>query len=166
MKLVGRIGRDGVLTLCPPLSRNPVFTVTEERGGAVCHVRGEDGSYLATLERDGTIRSSTVFNVYKGSVRVGTVAAAERIAGGPRALPVLSFSWGKREFDGRCLTAPIWESDSKRRRTLAQIRRMPRGFAIRLANGISQGDACDAVLALSAVMIWERIKRRQGGGSL
>ena len=166
MKLSARMGRDGVMTLCPPLSRTPVFTVTEEKGGAVCHVRAKDGSYLASLERDTAIRGSLIFNVYKGSVRVGTVAAAERVSKDPDALPVLSFSWGKREFDGRRLTAPIWESDARRRRELAEIRKTLRGFVLRLTNGISQGDACDAVLALSAVMIWDRVRKRQGGGSL
>ena len=166
MRLRGKTGQDGILTLCPPLSKRPVYTVTEERGGAACHIRAEDGSYLATLERDGTIRSSMVFNVYKGSVRVGTVAAARRLANERGALPVLSFSWGKREFDGHALTAPLWESEPKRRRVLAEIRKTVVGWSLRFENGIGQGDACDAVLALTAAMIWDRANRRKGGGTL
>ena len=166
MRLAGKTGQDGILSLRRPFSRTPVFTVEEERGGLACHIRGEDGAYLATLERDGVIRSSLVFNAYKGSVRVGTVAAAERLSKDPRALPALSFSWGGRAFDGRTLTTPVWESDAKRRRTLAEIRKTARGWSLRLADGIGQGDACDAVLALSAVLIWIRVKRRLGGGAL
>ncbi len=166
MKLVGRVGSDGTLVLRRPFSRLPVDKVTEERGFAACHVRRGNEEYLATLERDRVIRGSLVFNVYKGNVRAGTVATAPRAVRDPAALPALSFSWGKRSFDGRTLTAPIWESDAGRRRDLARIQKTAAGWTVRFEPGIAEGDACDAVLALTASAVWLRMKKKQGGGAL
>lgn len=162
MILVGRFGRDGILRLRRPLSPACVYSVSEEKGFALCHVRKGDGEYLATLERDRRIRESLVFNAYKGAVRTGTLAAAPRFR--KAVLPVVSFSWGKREFDGAFLTAPLWESDGGRRHTLAVLRRGPGGWRIRMTSGASPGDECDAVLALAAAEVWIRMKQKQGGG--
>ena len=166
MILVGRFGGDGVLRLHRPLSSSCVYSVTEEKGFSLCHVRKGDGEYLATLERDRKIRDSLVFNAYKGAVRTGTLAAAPRFRRGPAALPVVSFSWGKREFNGAALTAPMWESDEGLRHTLAVLQRRPAGWRIRISSGASPGDECDVVLALAAAEVWMRMKKRQGGGVL
>ena len=127
---IGRFGRDGTLRLRRPFSAAAVYIVEEERGWAACHIRGGSGEYLCTLERDGRIRDSLVFNVYKGSVRAGTMAAAPRAEEGKYVLPAVSLSWGKRAFDGITLTAPIWESGSGRRRALARISKARAGWNV------------------------------------
>ena len=166
MTCIGRFGGDGVLRLHRPFSRAALYTVEEERGWTACHIRNGSGEYLATLERDGRVRESLIFNVYKGSVRTGTMAAAPRAENGLNVLPAVSLSWGKRSFDGFSLTAPVWESEGTHRRGLAVLKRTPGGWRLRMTAGAGPGDECDALLTLAAAEVWVRMKQRQGGGAL
>ena len=133
---------------------------------SLCHLRDRSGNYLATIERDSRRRDSLVFNVYKGTVRAGTMAASRRSTEGKYVLPAVSLSWGKRSFDGRVLTAPIWESDPSHRRKLAEIRKNRAGWRIRLAEGAGPGDECDALLTVAAGEMWLRATYEYGGGAL
>ena len=166
MTLFGRFGDDGVCRFRKPFSRAVLYTAEAEGDWSLCHLRDRSGSYLATIERDGRRRDSLVFNVYKGSVRTGTMAAAPRAENGLNVLPAVSLSWGKRSFDGRVLTAPIWESDPSHRRKLAEIRKNRAGWRIRLAEGAGPGDECDALLTVAAGEMWLRATYEYGGGAL
>ena len=162
----GRFGANGVCRFRKPFSRAVRCTVEAEGDFSLCHLRDGSGDYLATIERDGRIRESLVFNVYKGAVRAGTMAASRRLTEGKYVLPAVSLSWGKRSFDGRALTAPIWESAPSRRRTLAEIRKTRAGWRIRMADGAGAGDECDALLTMAAGEMWLRATYEYGGGAL
>ena len=62
----GRFGADGVCRFRKPFFRAVRCTVEAEGDFSLCHLRDGSGDYLATIERDGRIRESLVFNVYHG----------------------------------------------------------------------------------------------------
>ena len=96
MTLVGRFGDDGVCRLRKPFSRAVRYTAEADGEYSLCHLRDRDGSYLATIERDGRRRDSLVFNVYKGTVRAGTMAASRRSTEGKYVPPAVSILVGQR----------------------------------------------------------------------
>ena len=162
MIFVVRTAGDGCLFVRRSFPPKHYYSLTPEKGFALWHLRGGDGEYLATLERDRDIRKTILFNVYKGSERVGTMAAAARVGEGTRAFPVISFSWGGRRFDGTTLTEPVPWSETGKLRELAEIRKGMAGtYRVRMAQDTEEEDERDAMLALAVAAAWIRLGKRR-----
>ena len=160
MTLVVRTERGGSLSVRKSgRSGGFRYTVSAEENGRICHVRGDDGGYIATLEWDGSIRRNMIFNVYKGEERAGTIAAAARADMEDNPLPVLSFSWDGLQFDGRVLSELFPGPDRRRRHRVAEFERGFSGsWRIRMPDGSEAEIVTDAVIALTAALVWGRIR--------
>ncbi len=156
--------RNGRLTVRKGIFGRVLYTVEAEKGYALCHLRGEDGAYIATLEREGYLRLSTVYNVYKGAERAGVMAAAPRIGAKEGSLPIITCSYTGRRFDGSRIVKPFRSSDGTEGEILfAAVSKKPGGWAIRFRGEHGLEEEEDAVLMLSAALAWRKVRDRSPG---
>ena len=158
MKISARKGR---LTVRGGFFGRILYTVEAEKGYALCHLRGKNGEYLATLEREGYLRANTVYNVYKGTVRAGVLAAAPRIGEKSGALPVVTSSYDGRRFDGTRIVQPYRMSDGREGLIdFASVSKAPGGWRMRFRGEHDAREEEDALLMLTAALAWRKVRDR------